>query len=90
MLFMPQVEFVLFFSSQPSTNTLSQSPSLHRPTMAGTEAKPSPVAASSSEGASLGSRARPEPEEARSQLDELRSQMKELLLSVELLKAQQM
>lgn len=89
MLFMPPVEFVLFFSSQPSTNT-SQSPSLHRSAMAATEAKPSPAAASSSEGASLGGRARPEPEEASSQLDELRSQMKELLLSVELLKAQQM
>lgn len=90
MPFMPPVEFVLFFSSQPSTNTLSQSPSLHRSAMAAIEAKPSPAAASSSEGASLGGRARPEPEEASSQLDELRSQMKELLLSVELLKAQQM
>lgn len=53
--------------------------------MSVTDSKPSP------EGAALGGRApRPEPEEAGSQVEELRSQMKELLLSVELLKAQQM
>ncbi|XP_072218770.1 CD2-associated protein isoform X1 [Leuresthes tenuis] len=72
---------------KPSTNTLSQSPSLHRPT----ETKPSPVVAHNSDiGASQSSRARLEPEESSSQLDELRNQMKDLLLSVELLKAQQM
>lgn len=60
--------------------------------MPSTEAKPGPMtaAASSSEGPSLSSKARQEPEEASSQLEELRSQMKELLMTVELLKAQQM
>lgn len=58
--------------------------------MSVTDSKPSPAAAAGSEGVSLGGRARPEPEEASSQVEELRSQMKELLLSVELLKAQQM
>ncbi|XP_041831773.1 CD2-associated protein isoform X2 [Melanotaenia boesemani] len=72
---------------KPSTNTLSKSPSLHRPT----ESKPSPAAAPGSDvGTSQSSRARLEPEEPSSQLDELRSQMKDLLVSVELLKAQQM
>ncbi|XP_070781842.1 CD2-associated protein [Enoplosus armatus] len=71
---------------KPSTNTLSQSPSLQKPA----ETKPSPAGAPSSDGALQGSRARLEPEEPNSQLEELRSQMKELLLSVELLKAQQM
>nr|XP_033475612.1 CD2-associated protein isoform X1 [Epinephelus lanceolatus] len=72
---------------KPSTNTLSQSPSLHRLTTVSTEAKPTPTAALSSDSTLQGSRA---PEEPSSQLDELRNQMKELLLSVELLKAQQM
>uniref|UniRef100_A0A3Q1BQE1 Osteoclast-stimulating factor 1 n=1 Tax=Amphiprion ocellaris TaxID=80972 RepID=A0A3Q1BQE1_AMPOC len=72
---------------KPSTTTLSLSPSLHK----STEAKPSPTASPSPDvGASQGSRAQVEPEEPRSQLEELRSQMKELLMSVELLKAQQM
>ncbi|XP_059212144.1 CD2-associated protein [Centropristis striata] len=78
---------------KPSTNTLSQSPSLHRPAMASTDAKPSTAAAAaapSSDSAPHGNKARLEPEEPTSQLEELRSQMKELLLSVELLKAQQM
>ncbi|XP_069559167.1 CD2-associated protein isoform X1 [Brachyistius frenatus] len=66
---------------KPSTITLSPSPSLHRPA----EAKPG-----SDVGVPQGGRARLEPEEPSSELDELRSQMKELLLSVELLKAQQM
>ncbi|XP_034755697.1 CD2-associated protein isoform X2 [Etheostoma cragini] len=70
---------------KPSTSTLSQSPSLQRPTMA----EPSPAAAPSSDSASQGSKARLEPEEPISELDELKSQMKDLLLSVELLKAQQ-
>ncbi|XP_032367293.1 CD2-associated protein isoform X2 [Etheostoma spectabile] len=70
---------------KPSTNTLSQSPSLQRPTMA----KPSPAAAPSSDSAAQGSKARLEPEEPISELDELKGQMKDLLLSVELLKAQQ-
>ncbi|XP_070705400.1 CD2-associated protein isoform X2 [Pempheris klunzingeri] len=71
---------------KPSTNTISQSPSLNKPA----EARPSPAAAPSLDGALQGSRARLEPEEPSHQLDDLRSQMKELLLSVELLKAQQM
>ncbi|CAK6976951.1 CD2-associated protein [Scomber scombrus] len=70
---------------KPSTNTLSQLPSPHRPSVANAEAKASPVAPNSiSDGAS---QAREEP---GSQLEELRNQMKELLLSVELLKTQQM
>ncbi|XP_039637824.1 CD2-associated protein isoform X2 [Perca fluviatilis] len=75
---------------KPSTNTLSQSPSPHRPATASTEAKPSPAATPSSDSASQASRTRLEPEEPNSELDELKSQMKDLLLSVELLKAQQM
>ncbi|XP_071376781.1 SH3 domain-containing kinase-binding protein 1-like [Centroberyx affinis] len=57
-----------------------------------TEAKPSPPSAPvpSTDGLSQGSRVRLEPEDQGAQLDELRSQMKELLLSVELLKTQQM
>ncbi|KAM7367590.1 hypothetical protein PAMP_013876 [Pampus punctatissimus] len=76
---------------KPSTNTLSQSPSLHKPSMANaeakanTEAKPNPTAPNSSSDSASQSR-----EESSSQLDELRNQMKELLLSVELLKSQQM
>lgn len=59
--------------------------------MASTEAKPSHAAAPSSDVVtSVGGRARLESEESNSQLDELKSQMKELLMSVELLKAQQM
>lgn len=97
MLFIPLVELntvvicISSSSSQPSTNTLSHSPSLHRPAAASTEAKPSPATAPSSDVVtSVGGRARLEPEESNSQLDELKSQMKELLMSVELLKAQQM
>uniref|UniRef100_A0A8C4GUI1 Osteoclast-stimulating factor 1 n=1 Tax=Dicentrarchus labrax TaxID=13489 RepID=A0A8C4GUI1_DICLA len=69
---------------KPSANR-SQSPLLNRPA-ASTETKPSPAAGPSSDVASLGIRARLESEE----LEELRNQMKELLLSVELLKSQQM
>ncbi|XP_028253449.1 CD2-associated protein [Parambassis ranga] len=70
---------------KPSINTLSQSPSFHKPA----EAKPSPAAAPSSDAgvSQVSKAARLEPPE---QLEELRSQMKELLLSVELLKTQQM
>ncbi|XP_019947312.2 CD2-associated protein isoform X1 [Paralichthys olivaceus] len=82
---------------KPSTNTISQSTSLQKPTTASievkpsTDAKPSPaVAPPSSNSISHSSRGRHEPEEPSSQLDELRSQMKELLMSVELLKTQQM
>lgn len=71
---------------KPSTSTLSQSPSLYKPA----EARQSPAAAPSSDSVSQGSKARLEPEEPNSQLEELRIQMKELLLSVELLKTQQM
>ncbi|XP_051816630.1 CD2-associated protein [Acanthochromis polyacanthus] len=72
---------------KPSTTTLSLSPSLRK----STEAKPSPTASPSPDvGASQGSKTQVDPEEPRSQLEELRSQMKELLMSVELLKTQQM
>ncbi|GAA6218610.1 CD2-associated protein isoform X3 [Lates japonicus] len=75
---------------KPSTNTITPSTSLQKPATAGAETKPSPAAAPSSNSISQSSRVWLEPEEPSSQLDELRSQMKELLLSVELLKAQQM
>ncbi|XP_039981409.1 CD2-associated protein isoform X2 [Xiphias gladius] len=75
---------------KPSTNTLSQSMSLQKSTMATNEIKHSPAAGQNSNSISQSSRTRLEPEEPSSQLDELRSQMKELLLSVDLLKAQQM
>lgn len=80
----------LSLSLQPSLNTLSTSPSLHRPTVEA--AKPSPaVAAPHPEGASLlGGRLRLEHDDSGAQMEELRSQMKELVLTVELLKAQQM
>ncbi|KAM3861011.1 CD2-associated protein [Diretmus argenteus] len=78
---------------KPSTNTITQSPSFLRPTMTSTESKPGPAASApspSTEGLSQGGKARPEPEDQGAKLDELRSQMKELLVSVDLLKAQQM
>uniref|UniRef100_H2V575 Osteoclast-stimulating factor 1 n=1 Tax=Takifugu rubripes TaxID=31033 RepID=H2V575_TAKRU len=76
---------------KPSMNTLSTSPSLHRPTMPAAEAKPSlATTAPHPEGAFLGGRLRLEHDEASSQLEELRNQMKELVLTVELLKTQQM
>ncbi|XP_053736289.1 CD2-associated protein [Synchiropus splendidus] len=69
-------------TKKPSTSPLSPSPSLHRP---GVENKTNLAAPSSSiDGAPLGK------EDAASQLEELRSQMKELVMSVELLKTQQM
>lgn len=58
--------------------------------MPSTEAKPSPAAAPHPEGAFLGGRPHLEHDEADSQLEALRNQMKELVLTVELLKAQQM
>ncbi|TNM94600.1 hypothetical protein fugu_017359 [Takifugu bimaculatus] len=76
---------------KPSMNTLSTSPSLHRPAMPAAEAKPSSATtAPHPEGAFLGGRLRLEHDEASSQLEELRNQMKELVLTVELLKTQQM
>lgn len=80
----------LSLSLQPSLNTLSTSPSLHRPAVEA--AKPSPaVAAPHPEGASLlGGRLRLEHDDSGTQMEELRSQMKELVVTVELLKAQQM
>ncbi|XP_013887902.1 CD2-associated protein [Austrofundulus limnaeus] len=73
--------------SQPPTKTLSQSPPLHR----ACEAKPSSAAAPNLDAdSSQSSKTRLEPKEPNSQLDEFRSQIKELLLTVELLKAQQM
>ncbi|XP_018558923.1 CD2-associated protein isoform X2 [Lates calcarifer] len=75
---------------KPSTNTVTPSTSLQKPATASAETKPSPAAAPSSNSVSQSSKVRLEPEEPSSQLDELRSQMKDLLLSVELLKAQQM
>ncbi|XP_078145950.1 CD2-associated protein isoform X1 [Centroberyx gerrardi] len=73
----------------PSTEARPSPPSAPVPS---TEAKPSPPSAPvpSTDGLSQGSRVRLEPEDQGAQLDELRSQMKELLLSVELLKTQQM
>ncbi|XP_047429216.1 CD2-associated protein isoform X2 [Mugil cephalus] len=72
---------------KPTASTLTQSPSFHKPA----ETKPPPAAVPISDASvSQGSRAQHEPEEPSSQLTELRNQMKELLLSVELLKAQQM
>lgn len=58
--------------------------------MSTVEAKPSPAAAPHPEGASLGGKLRLEHDDAGAQLEELRNQMKELVLTVELLKAQQM
>ncbi|KAG7244227.1 hypothetical protein INR49_004364, partial [Caranx melampygus] len=75
---------------KPSATTLSPSPSLQRPTPASAETKPSPAAAPSSNSISAINKVRLEPEEPSSQMEELRGQMKELLMSVELLKAQQM
>ncbi|KAM9798340.1 CD2-associated protein [Neosynchiropus ocellatus] len=69
-------------TKKPSINPLSPTPSLHRPSV---ENKSNPTAPSSSiDGALLGK------EDSASQLEELRSQMKELVMSVELLKTQQM
>uniref|UniRef100_A0AAQ5XKS0 Osteoclast-stimulating factor 1 n=1 Tax=Amphiprion ocellaris TaxID=80972 RepID=A0AAQ5XKS0_AMPOC len=95
---------LMSFDELSSTSEKLSHPTANRPKMPGrrlpaqfggghssTEAKPSPTASPSPDvGASQGSRAQVEPEEPRSQLEELRSQMKELLMSVELLKAQQM
>ncbi|XP_029352319.1 CD2-associated protein isoform X2 [Echeneis naucrates] len=75
-------------TKKPSTNT--SSPSLQRPCPTSTDSKPIPVVAPSSNSLSHNSKVRLEPEEQGSQLEELRGQMKELLMSVELLKAQQM
>ncbi|KAM4633777.1 CD2-associated protein [Polymixia lowei] len=77
---------------KPSTNTITNSPSFLRPSAEpkpGSTA-PAPSSVPGTEALSQGSRARLEPEEQGAQLDDLRSQMKELLLSVELLKTQQM
>lgn len=67
---------LVFAPSQPSTNTVSQTPPPIGPDAA--EAKPSAAAAPS-----------PERGEAGGELGELRGQMKQLLASVELLKVQQ-
>ncbi|MED6274095.1 hypothetical protein CHARACLAT_013046, partial [Characodon lateralis] len=65
----------------------NQSPQLNRPS----ETKPVLAATPSLDTSiSQNSKAQPEPEEQRAQQDELKSQIQELLLSVELLKAQQM
>ncbi|XP_062415482.1 CD2-associated protein isoform X3 [Pungitius pungitius] len=69
---------------KPSTNSLSQTPPPIGPDCTSAKAKPSPAAAPSPEGGT-----RLEADEANAELDELRGQMKKLLLSVELLKAQQ-
>ncbi|XP_043962117.1 CD2-associated protein isoform X1 [Gambusia affinis] len=67
----------------------NQSPPLHRPGFA--EPKPDPAASASLDvSISRNSRAHPELVEQSAQQDELKSQIKDLLLSVELLKAQQM
>ncbi|XP_024909442.1 CD2-associated protein [Cynoglossus semilaevis] len=79
----------------PAANILSHSPSFQKPSLTSTENEPSPAAAaaaiaSSSNSVSQGNRFRPESEDSSSDLEELRGQMKDLLMSVELLKAQQM
>uniref|UniRef100_H3C554 Osteoclast-stimulating factor 1 n=1 Tax=Tetraodon nigroviridis TaxID=99883 RepID=H3C554_TETNG len=62
-----------------------------KPAVPPVEAKPSPAAAAPHpEGTALGGRPRLEQDEGGAQLEELRNQMKELMLTVELLKAQQM
>ncbi|XP_023203429.1 CD2-associated protein isoform X2 [Xiphophorus maculatus] len=67
----------------------NQSPPLYRPGFA--EPKPGPAATASLDvSISQNSRAHPELVEQSAQQDELKSQIKDLLLSVELLKAQQM
>ncbi|KAM4713199.1 CD2-associated protein isoform 2-T2 [Anableps anableps] len=69
------------------SNTSNQSPPLDRPA----ETKPGPVAVPSLDvSISQNSKAQLELEEQSGQQDELKSQIKDLLLSVELLKAQQM
>ncbi|XP_075893995.1 CD2-associated protein [Nelusetta ayraudi] len=77
-------------TKKTSSNPQSHSPSLRRSVPVAAEAKPSPVAAPSSELLLPDTNVQPEPEDSAAQLSELRSQMKELLLSVELIKAQQM
>lgn len=87
-MFLFQKIYILpVFFSQPSAKSLSQSPPLHR----ATETKQSPAAALCLDAdSSQSSKTRLEPKEPNSQLEEFRSQIKELLLTVELLKAQQM
>ncbi|XP_068609718.1 CD2-associated protein [Brachionichthys hirsutus] len=75
---------------KPSTNPFIPSPLFHKPPVASAEFSPSPLATTVSDGPPLGAKAQPNSEEPTSQLEELRSQMKDLLLSVELLKTQQM
>lgn len=69
---------------KPSANTISQSSPLFKPSFPSTDTKSAPDAIFQS---SRGQAA--ESDDTSAQLDELRSQMKELLLSVDLLKAQQ-
>ncbi|XP_074541086.1 CD2-associated protein [Halichoeres trimaculatus] len=75
---------------KPSTNTSPLSPLSNKVASTSIEAKPSSTSVPSSVSVSLDSSVHPEPNSSNSQLDELRSQMKELLMTVELLKAQQM
>ncbi|KAK2856573.1 hypothetical protein Q5P01_005308 [Channa striata] len=75
---------------KPSINASSHPPSLYKPAVASTESRPSPAAVPSSDNASQSIKARVEPEAPSSELDELKAQMKELLLSVEMVKSQQM
>ncbi|XP_076026950.1 CD2-associated protein isoform X2 [Genypterus blacodes] len=74
------------FSSQ-STPFLRPHPAVTAADTKHSPAAPTPI--SSTDSTHGGSKARLEPGEPSSQLEELRSQMKELLMSVELLKAQQ-
>ncbi|CAJ1077614.1 CD2-associated protein isoform X2 [Xyrichtys novacula] len=75
---------------KPSTNNLPPSPLPSKAVSTSVDAKPNPAPAPVSDSVSQGGRVQLESDYSSSQLDELRSQMKELLMTVELLKAQQM
>lgn len=75
-------------SSHSQSPVLKPSPSLSEGLKA--SAASAPGRRSPSPGPSAETKAKAEPEERKSELQDLRGQMKELLLSVELLKTQQM
>ncbi|KAK7907323.1 hypothetical protein WMY93_015935 [Mugilogobius chulae] len=77
-------------TKKPSSSNLPQSPS-HLRTSLVIEAKSSPSASSGGgDSTSVGVKGRLEPEEPSTGYEELRNQMRDLLLTVELLKTQQM
>lgn len=75
---------------KPLTNTSPLSPSPGKSASTSVDSRPSSTAGVSSVSASQDSSLHPELNSSNAQLEELRSQMKELLMTVELLKAQQM